>query len=228
MKRKISAHLITDLIVFGILTGFIAYAKYKSNESYEAFMDVVKEDGWVEYLTTLFLILGAAILGFNAVKAAKKGKTKQILFFSLGCLAFIFGAGEEISWGQRIFDIQPNEYFMKYNYQEEINLHNLEIRGTDLNIMIFSQLMFVVLIIYFILLPILTWKSTLIRKQVLAFGVPLPQLYHILALLAANIFIPLFIGMKKESELHELALTGILFLVFLYPAKQIREIKLDY
>ena len=32
---------------------------------------------------------------------------------------------EEISWGQRIFDIQTPDFFMKHNIQRETNLHNL-------------------------------------------------------------------------------------------------------
>lgn len=228
MRKNITLLRIIDIIVYGIIIWFIAYAKYKSLESYEAFRVVVREDGWVEYLTTFFLLLGAIVLGINAVKAAKRGNTKQILFFSLACLVFIFGAGEEISWGQRIFNVETGDYFLEKNYQGETNLHNLEIGGVDINKLIFSQLMFVALIIYFILLPILTWKFEWVRKQVLDFGIPIPKLQHTVVLFAANIFIPLAIGMKKESELHELALTGILFLIFMNPAKRIREVWLKH
>jgi len=226
MKQKVSALLITDIIVYGIIVWFITYAKIQSMESYEAFRVVVREDGWVEYLTAFFLLLGAILLGINAVKAIKKHDKKKILFYSLASLAFIFGAGEEISWGQRIFGIQTGEYFLENNYQGETNLHNLEIGGVDLNMLIFSKLMFFALAFYFILLPLLTWKLKSIRKLVIDFGVPLPRLHHIIVLLATNIAVPLLIHMKKESELHELALTGILFLVFLNPAKRIKDVVL--
>jgi hypothetical protein len=42
-------------------------------------------------------------------------------------LLFIFGAGEEISWGQRIFDIETPEVLQKENVQDEINIHNMTI-----------------------------------------------------------------------------------------------------
>lgn len=193
-------------------------------ESYEAFRVVVREDGWVEYLTALFLVLGAAVLGINAVKAAKRNDKKQLLFFTLACLVFIFGAGEEISWGQRIFHIHTGEYFMEHNYQGETNLHNLKIGGVDLNKLIFSKLLFYALAFYFILLPLLTWKVKSFRKLVVDFGVPIPRLHYVAVLLITNITIPILIHMKKESELHELALTGILFLVFLNPAKRIKDV----
>jgi hypothetical protein len=226
MKRKVSGILITDIVVYGIIIWFIAFAKIKSMESYEAFRVVVREDGWVEYLTTLFLFLGAVILGFNAIQAVRRKDKKQILFFTLAALMFIFGAGEEISWGQRIFGLETGEYFMEKNYQGETNLHNLEIGGVDLNILIFSKLMFIALAFYFIILPVLVWKTQAFRKLVIDFGVPLPRLHHVIVLLITNISVPLLIGMKKESELHELALTGILFLIFLNPAKRIKDISL--
>lgn len=226
MSRKVTPILITDILVYGIIIWFIAFAKIKSMESYEAFRVVVREDGWVEYLTALFLLLGAIVLGSNAIKAMRLNDKKQLLFFTLASLVFIFGAGEEISWGQRIFGIHTSEYFMEHNYQGETNLHNLKIGGIDLNILIFSNLMFIALAFYFIILPLLVWKVKFIRKLVIDFGVPLPQLHHIILLLVTNISVPLLIGMKKESELHELALTGILFLLFLNPAKKVFNVEL--
>lgn len=227
MKRKVSGILITDIVVYGIIFWFIAFAVVKSIESYEAFRVVVREDGWVEYLTALFLFLGAIILGIHAVKAIRQNDKKQILFFTLAALVFIFGSGEEISWGQRIFGIETGEYFMENNYQGETNLHNLEIGGVDLNMLIFSKLMFIALAFYFIILPILVWKTKTFRKLVVDFGVPIPRLHHIIVLLITNISVPLLIGMTKESELHELALTGILFLIFLDPAKTIKDVSLE-
>lgn len=227
MKKKFSLITIIDIIVYGIIIGFISYAKIRSIESIEAFHHVIREDGWVEYLTTLFLFLSAIILGISAFKAIKLKNSKQILFFSLAMLVFIFGTGEEISWGQRLLGVETGEYFLENNYQAETNLHNLEIGGVDLNKLIFSQLMFTVLIFYFLFLPILVYKIKFFRKLIIDFGVPMPRLHHIIMLLATNVSIVLFINLKKESELHELVLTGIFFLIFLNPAKRIREVVLE-
>lgn len=226
MKKNISLITIVDLLVYGVIIWFIAYAKIKSYESVDAFIHVVREDGWVEYLTTLFLILGAIMLGINAVKAAKKRDIKPFIFFSLSMLVFIFGAGEEISWGQRLLGVETGDYFMENNYQGETNLHNLEIGGVDINKLIFSQLMFSVLIFYFLFLPFLVYKFKFFRKLVLDFKVPMPRIHHTVMLLITNFAIVFLINMKKESELHELALTGIFFLVFLHPARRIRDLLL--
>ncbi len=224
MKKKNSLITIIDIIVYGIIIWFITYAKIRSLDSNEAFLYVIREDGWVEYLTTLFLFLSALLLGINAFKAIKLKNSKQILFFTLAMFVFIFGTGEEISWGQRIFGVETGDYFLENNYQAETNLHNLEIGGVDLNQLIFSQLMFIVLIFYFLFLPILVYKTKFFRKLIVDFGVPMPRLQHTIMLLATNLTIIFLINIKRESELHELALTGIFLLVFLNPAKRIREV----
>lgn len=226
MKKNISWITIVDIVVYSLIIGFVAYGKHQSNISLEAFARVIREDGYVEYLTALFLLLGAISFGINAVRAKKEKDTKKTVFNSLAAFVFFFGLGEEISWGQRIFSIESGDYFKQNNYQGETNLHNLEIGGVDLNILIFSQLMFVALVSYFIILPLLTWKVKYIRKLVIDYGVPIPRLHHIIILFAVNAFIPLAINMIKESELHELALTGIFFLILLNPAKKIKNISL--
>lgn len=224
MKRNSTLILAITVIVYFIVCWFVGYAKAMCMVSDEAFGHVIKEDGWVEYLTFLFLALAAIIFGINTVKAVKQGNRKQVIFNLLACAVFIFGAGEEISWGQRIFGVSTGEYFMEHNYQGETNLHNLEFDGIDLNRLIFSKMMFVALICYFVLLPLLTYKVKWVRDKVIAFGVPLPHLHHVIFMFAINIFIPVFIHHKKESELHELALAGVMFVILLNPAKRIREV----
>ena len=38
-----------------------------------------------------------------------------------------FAFGEEISWGQHLFDFKPSELVMEFNKQKEYNFHNLNI-----------------------------------------------------------------------------------------------------
>lgn len=45
-------------------------------------------------------------------------------FFALLALACLYVVGEEISWGQRLFDIPTPEFFNDHNLQGETNLHN--------------------------------------------------------------------------------------------------------
>ncbi|MBM9519902.1 hypothetical protein JWG39_08740 [Desulforhopalus vacuolatus] len=42
-------------------------------------------------------------------------------------IGLLFSSLEEISWGQRLFDIENPVYFEKHNVQCEISIHNLDI-----------------------------------------------------------------------------------------------------
>jgi len=55
---------------------------------------------------------------------------KNIFFISLA-LIFFFGFGEEISWGQRIFNWSTPDSVAQINEQHETNIHNLDIFTRD-------------------------------------------------------------------------------------------------
>ena len=78
-----------------------------------------QEDGAIEY-GTFFFLLCISILQFIRLFTASKDKKVLwklgILFFGI---LFLFGAGEEISWGQRIFGIESGEFFQGNNLQKE-------------------------------------------------------------------------------------------------------------
>jgi hypothetical protein len=79
-----------------------------------------KEDGLFEYLTAFFYATGAVLVFIAFLK------TKNI-FLLLLALVLFFGTGEEISWGQRIFDFATPANIKKINVQGEFNIHNSEI-----------------------------------------------------------------------------------------------------
>ncbi|MBI4346382.1 MAG: hypothetical protein HY553_05980 [Elusimicrobia bacterium] len=82
---------------------------------------LAEEDGWIEWLT--FALFGAASAGFFSEARAHKGAAAWGLAgVALLCFAV---AGEEISWGQRIFGFVPSEPLLSSNIQQEANFHNL-------------------------------------------------------------------------------------------------------
>jgi len=90
----------------------------------ETYLNFVKEDGIVESTTTLVLFLSFV---FSLVIAQNFIKVKNKIFASfyiLLSIAFLFAGFEEISWGQRIFDLETTEFFSE-NIQNETNFHNL-------------------------------------------------------------------------------------------------------
>jgi len=92
----------------------------------------VPEDHFFEIIgaSSLFITSLLFLYGFRVVRKALD-KTwvsliKQLVYLGLALL-FFFGAGEEISWGQRIFGFKTPESLTQVNKQDELNLHNLSV-----------------------------------------------------------------------------------------------------
>lgn len=174
------------------------------------------EDGSVEYGTAIML-LAISILCFYRLIIYRKSKG---YFWILGVLGFfvlfLFGAGEEISWGQRILGIESGEFFKDNNAQQETNLHNLVIGDTKINKLIFSQLLVVVLVIYLLIFPVMYRRLDWLKDMINRFAIPIPHWHHVIAFLIGTAVIALMTN-SRRWELYELAFATIFFLIFLYP-----------
>ncbi|MCZ6594988.1 MAG: hypothetical protein O6943_08745 [Bacteroidetes bacterium] len=98
---------------------------------------LAQEDGFYETATVIWF-LGTAIIFFYLFFKDTTGnnffrlKLKKNVFFLLLGMLFVFGAGEEINWGQRILNLQTPESLKEKNLQGQINIHNLSIfHGTN-------------------------------------------------------------------------------------------------
>jgi hypothetical protein len=93
---------------------------------------LVPEDHFFEIIGAFSLFVTSLLFlyGFRvARKSLDKTWTsliKQLVYLGL-VLLFFFGAGEEISWGQRIFGFKTPEQLAQVNKQDELNLHNLSV-----------------------------------------------------------------------------------------------------
>jgi hypothetical protein len=92
----------------------------------------VPEDHFFELIGASSLLI-TSLLFLYGFRVARKSleKTwislvKQLVYLGLALL-FFFGAGEEISWGQRIFGLKTPEPLAQVNKQDELNLHNLSV-----------------------------------------------------------------------------------------------------
>ena len=106
--------------MFAIVFAFCGYGLYLAKTDLEAFTVFTQEDGVVENLTSLFLLAASFVSIFRAVRY-RKAQKPGLWVFTAVMLAFLFffAAGEEISWGQRIFGIQSSEFFLEHNKQAE-------------------------------------------------------------------------------------------------------------
>ena len=214
---------VEEIVLGTTLFIFIGYGMYlKQFKGYDAFQEYIREDGLIEYLTTLFLLFSSLVCIFRAFHYRKMKKPLWILTWILFALLFFFAAGEEISWGQRLFGVKSSEFFLHHNIQGETNFHNLIVEGKNLNIIIFSRLMFLCLFIYFVLSRLLVWKIPFIHDLVEKFNLPLPGIQHIFIMLASS-FMVILIQITRQSELHELSFAFIFFMIFLNPARISKE-----
>lgn len=90
------------------------------------------EDHYFELIGALAFFV-TSLLFFYGFRLARKSLdrswislTKQLICLGLAAL-FLFGAGEEISWGQRILGFETPASLNELNKQEEFNIHNLSV-----------------------------------------------------------------------------------------------------
>lgn len=126
MNYSLYKHSIAG-VVFSVLTVFVFVIWIEIDK--ESLRIMVKEDGHIENLTAIFFGISCICFIVFAKRSeflAKKGNWFYLITAFWALLMFIF-VGEEISWGQRIFDIATPEALKEINKQGELNIHNIEI-----------------------------------------------------------------------------------------------------
>jgi hypothetical protein len=111
------ASLIALELVLAAGTAFILWSE-------RAWVRLAQEDGIVEWATVFAFSFAAGLSFVDARNARGRGLLAVSARASIGAFC-LFVAGEELSWGQRLFALQPPELFLARNAQQELNLHNL-------------------------------------------------------------------------------------------------------
>lgn len=193
------------------------------NSLYFGFTDVVlfnehyaQEDGLVENETALMLFGISLLCLYHLFRLWKFKKPLWKLGTILFVILFFFAAGEEISWGQRIFGVESGEFFQENNAQGETNLHNLVVGDTKVNKLVFSQLLMVVMVLYLVVVPFLYRKVKWIKNLADTFAVPIVEWRHTIAFIVCTILVSI-IPADRKWEVYELAFGVIFFLIFLNP-----------
>lgn len=177
--------LISLVTIFGILAIFISVTDVKF------YYSLIKEDGIIEYGSAICWLLAAVVLVPNIYKRIRFNRKSSfsIIPHVILLLFFIVCAGEEISWGQRILGITTPELLGKINVQNETNLHNIG------SISIFSNLFFILNLLFFLLLPFLTKKYTQLMNYLYYYSFPLPN-RTVISVFLISLFIWSFIGIR--------------------------------
>lgn len=206
--EKIGYSILLAIVLFGLYLGLMDDIYFDVNYA--------QEDGPVEWGTTIMLF-GISVLSlYHLIKLWPTKKTGWKLGTFLFVVLFLFAAGEEISWGQRILGVESSEFFIENNAQGETNLHNLVVGDKKINKIIFSQLLFLVMFVYLIITPILFRKYHWFKDLANKFAVPIVKWHHTIAFLVATVLVALNPASRKW-EVYELAFGAIFFLIFLGP-----------
>ncbi|WP_372920701.1 hypothetical protein [Roseovarius sp.] len=210
---------VPDQFLFGLMNATLlftlAYSILGMRTQFELGFGI--EDGPIEYGTAIGLILACLILVWHTVSMARFGRYGSAAFLALYALAFLFGAGEEISWGQRIFGWQTTEFFMEHNRQLETNIHNIAVGESQLAKTLFGSILTTVILLYLVVLPLVYPRVTLIARLTDAIMLPLPQMRHAVMALGASILIATVIDVPRKWESYEFIFSLIMMSIFLAP-----------
>lgn len=176
-------------LIFFVLIPLLYFPCYISND---LLLELTKEDGVYEYVGA-FLFLFTAIAFFILARKPKlyditrnNEKYPKRIYFWLFALLFFFAFGEEISWGQRIFNFETPQAIKEINIQEEFNLHNLEFfhgkttEGEEktgiMALFTMHRLFYMGFLTYLLILPLLYAVNSKVRVIIDRFRLPIPHI----------------------------------------------------
>ena len=204
--------LILGLIVFVLM---MAVGIYLVSPSYFA-LSFAAEDRLVEYGTAVALFVAACILFRNAMSLRSHGTKLAIGLTFFYALMFFFGAGEEVSWGQRIFGWETSEAMKEINRQDETTIHNIEIGGVALTKHLFGPILTVAILLYLLVLPFVYPNFAKFKCAIDRIALPVPGTRHAVLALIGSIIIAI-IDVDRKWEVYELVFGLLVVSIFLFP-----------
>ena len=217
MQLSLAEKILLSFVFFLFFAGIIS--SYVDTDWFDSVF--IAEDGFIEWMTVAGLLLAAAAAVRHLLK--KNGR-KSFLFICcmLGIIGLsIFAAGEELSWGQRIFNIETPEYFLAHNAQQETNVHNLIVGETKLNKLVFTTILGIAAGLYLIAVPLLHKYANSMRRFIDRAGVPVPKFYQVLAIaVVAILHLTAKSNIGKQSELLEFGVCVLFFMIVAFPANR--------
>lgn len=149
------------------------------------------EDGPLEYATAVFFLVACSLFAATyhfAGKAADRlqSQAQRRIFFLLLAILMLVCAGEELSWGQRIFHWKTPVAIEHLNAQGETNLHNSWVlhakdstgqRKSFLRLLINAERLFSIFwLSIFVMVPLLGRFSATASRVIAKIGLPVAPL----------------------------------------------------
>jgi hypothetical protein len=213
--------LLIILLPILIITGMY----FLSRENYTLYKRIGSEDNLIEWLQVLIYVSSSILAFLLSLRFRNVSKIMFAIFLILS-FAFLFVAGEEISWGQRLFGIEADGVFdgeteipvLKKNVQSETNLHNFGAIHSKVGYIYLGIGAYGIFSWFFacILTKVFKLKKG-IRKYLRYFTVP-PYLFPYFFATSINLKVVSSRGVgPQEYEIAELILSlGILITMVLY------------
>jgi hypothetical protein len=187
----------------------------------------VREDSLVEWCTFALLValIARATATHRFYRRSAGHRAASTIWLVLAVL-FVFGALEEISYGQRIIGFETPSFLIEnasrgadpfYNRQRELNVHNLIVLGVSVNRVVFGKLISLFLWACFFAAPVLYRRNPGFKRFMDRHGLPVIQNYQIIVY--ALVIVPdlLFPSAGKMPELIEFGSSAVVLMVCLHP-----------
>lgn len=184
----------------------------------------IREDGVLEWLTVVALGTAAVATAWRLIRGYAAFTRRQRFMLALASVVLLFGAGEEISWGQRLADLESPAFFQAFNAQGETNIHNLRVGGMKINQLVFGKVLLALFLLYLLVLTPLYLRSDRARAQLDGWCIPIPQPYQWVGYFGVIIFVEGCVQMLSETpkrgELTEFGVSVIAALNVLFPTNR--------
>jgi tetratricopeptide (TPR) repeat protein len=115
IQRKSNHLVVYSLFAFVLCAYLVMAIKFPMAYIWATYEDLFGE--WLQFWFFMTTMIFSARLAL--------APSRYRLFFGILAFCCFYVAMEEISWGQRILDLQTPDFFRKHNIQKEINIHNL-------------------------------------------------------------------------------------------------------
>ena len=164
------------------------------------------EDGIVEWMQFLCFAVIAGLLGFVFMERLKRPQRSSLELLALAGLTVLvaLAALEEISWFQRILNVQSSEFFLQQNRQGETNIHNLAMGDGSLHKNVLLKLIFITGMIHNLILPLVARAKPGVQAWVEKMGLYLPPLSASVPYLVLVALSHLLVDHPRKGELGEM------------------------
>lgn len=202
-------------LLFIILTSIFVILYFTDETLYRK---LISEDNIIEWLTFVSLIGAGIVSLIIAIKIKKKYKYLH-WFFILFFLFNVLAGFEEISWGQRVFQVESGEFFQKHSDQKEINMHNTFQGVFQIKT---KHIALIMMFIYGVILPWLIKKEKIKIDWIKNGQLIVPPYFLILGFLLASVLM-LDFQTGHEEELGEFYFSLCYFLMMLWNLMLLNE-----